>query len=182
MIIYLDFDASAGFPADAQAEIVRRVAGLFARFNVTVQDTPPADMSAGKALHVLIRGNDVVSQAGIGAAFQPGNNQAFVRHLPTWSVYPAGVAAIIAHECGHAFGLRHLIENGDYCHVLPNGDCPIMGTPADAERAVWATGTNELGEPQDDVAMLTQALGLKGLEMTITVTGMKPVTVQLEPA
>jgi hypothetical protein len=175
----------AGFSAEAQAEIVARVAKHFSRWPVTVTDQRPASLEAGKTLHVII-GGDIswggrVSQAQLGGAFLPQKNEVYVAHLPTWSTYPPGTAAIIAHECGHSFGLRHHVANGDYERVNPDGTCPIMGSPQDSENAVWCIGVNELGETQDDVALLTKALGSSGIVVTLTVPGMKPACVQLEP-
>ncbi|WP_406700163.1 Ig-like domain repeat protein [Singulisphaera sp. Ch08] len=60
-----------------------------------------------------------------------------------------------SHEFGHALGLQH--------YVSPSSTLGIMYTPdGGLSRETWMTGTNELGNAQDDMAIISNATNTFG--------------------
>src|SRR5262249_43995600 len=78
---------------------------------------------------------------------------------------PGAIATAVAHEAGHAFGLRHQSRYDAAGRKLDehnSGDrlrAPIMGNAYDAQRSVWWYGPTDRSAPslQDDMAVIARA-------------------------
>jgi hypothetical protein len=164
----------------AMREIWQRVAEDFAPFdiNVTTVEPPtlapgmPDSAADGNALRVVIGDldpshSDPVLTGGPGPTGMMQRPQsdpwigAFTNDIPNVRfVFPDhlpnafAVANAASQGAGHAFGLHNQSRP-------PDLRLAIMGDrTSDPEvRSTWYNGTNELGMPQDDVALLTQVLG-----------------------
>jgi hypothetical protein len=175
---------AASFSASEQAlvsEIWSRVAEDYAPFNINVSTDYYGDFQDGKALHVVIGGNnsdwlhqDASGISSIGSFSDGAPNEVFVFNLMTWATAgvkdadgrvmngPAAIANTASHEAGHAFGLRHhalYSASGTKLTDYNPGTSdwtPIMGDNKASDRTTWFAGPNDQGAQtwQDDMAIL----------------------------
>lgn len=139
------------------------VANLYAPFAVNVTTRDPGGWDSGGVLphnhqFRIVVGADDWLLPGYGGFSDIGSyanpdlpNTAYVFS----SVFedPAQLSRCAAHESGHAFGLRHIVDaTGNFAFGY------IMGQFWN-DGAAWGVGTNDLGQTQDDNAVLTSALG-----------------------
>jgi hypothetical protein len=177
--LYLDFDGhyeawnnvnTVAYDADGDVntfnaaelsfiENVWRIASEdYSAFNidVTTQEPPvlapgmPASAANGVALRVAI-GAAGISGGGYGYYDSFTNstpNTAWVNAQGQTDPMWAGTA--VSHEAGHSFGLRH--------HAPDNfsGTAIMSGFNVEPENATWRNGLNELGNPQDEIAMIAR--------------------------
>jgi hypothetical protein len=170
--LFLDFDGHIGpaygigpvvttpafeVPA-AIPEIHAGVAAYFAPFDLDVTTEEPA---GGRVAIVRIGGkwSDWFPQRNGGTSLpgglDAGRNVAYVFAVDSLGNNTRHVLRSIVHEAGHVFGLLHQEQFGDAAFA------PIMGGGnLEAARVGWVVGNNERGAPQDDVAILTDTLGL----------------------
>ncbi len=171
------------------------VAEDYAPFNINVTTVEPAVLAAGVpssvangvALRVAIGGTTAVMNdpslasgtAGLGAYNSFTNSTANVAYVfPESSSNVFRTAIVIGlvatHEAGHSFGLRH--QSGAYDATAKwNGNMSSIGS---FEDAWWTTGTDDLGNFQDDMAMLANSLngfGYRADDSAGTIAGAKPL-------
>lgn len=81
------------------------------------------------------------------------------------------IGSVASHEAGHSLGLRHFDGLSDLTR--------IMHSIGSLEDAFWATGTNDLGNYQDDMEMLFNSLngfGYRADDHAGTMAGATPLT------
>ncbi len=78
----------------------------------------------------------------------------FAGNIPGDEAHLVEIGNTISHEAGHAYGLRHYLEEPEAIMGTPD-DFPFAG-PNEEE---WWRGVNDLGLQPDDVALLTDVLG-----------------------
>lgn len=148
------------------------VAEDFAPFNINVTTVQPSVLAAGQsasapngiALRIAIGGDDteVLGTSGIAGMAQynsfTNSNPNLALTFPVsspgnyMSVFSTGTT--ISHEAGHSFGLRH--HPGDYNFSAQWA--AIMNTSVFGfEDNWWTIGEDDLGNLQDDMAMLSNA-------------------------
>jgi hypothetical protein len=168
-----------------------RVSEMFSPFNIDVTTTDPGPDRAEQTMRVVVGGDGAWEGTASGVSevdsFSDPNrvNLAFAflkgsvtPDTPTTnSLLPAAVAAsdptaitnaqtiadTIAHEAGHAFGLRHqrvFNPDGSLESEYNGGDpfrAPIMGTAALSQRALWWVGPSDSADSiQDDITVLAR--------------------------
>lgn len=163
-----------------------RVSEIFSPFNLDVTTTDPGPIRAEQTQRIVIGGDGAWFGTGSGGSEVDSfsdperDNLSFVflkGHAtlalptqlslagfdPTVTVTDKTIAEIIAHEAGHAFGLRHqrtFNSDGSLLSEYNGGDdrrAPIMGAAALAQRGVWWFGPSESPDSiQDDVATLAR--------------------------
>ncbi len=154
-------------------DVWRIVAEDYAPLNINVTTVEPAVLADGvqigdangKALRLAIGGTPAVlgrsdSIAGIARYNSFTNSAANIAYVFPESISGSYLSAVSAgmvssHEAGHSFGLRHL--NGAY--DLTAQWQGIMNTSLlGFEDAYWLAATDDLGNFQDDMAMLASSL------------------------
>lgn len=172
--IWLAFDGWSGPQAGVAGSIVRdtppfaqpgwvpQIHGLVAANWATVNaDITTQKPTSGKYVTCAIGGSwrDWSEEQQSGLTFSPalvgwnfGALTNYVFPLDGELTTPQQVANCICHECGHMFGLYHQWLSGA---IRPYR---IMGDFF-SEPATWGSGTNENGQPQDDLAVLLGILG-----------------------
>jgi hypothetical protein len=154
-------------------EVWRIVAEDFAPFNINVTTVEPpvlaegvpSNQANGLALRISIGGTPAVlgKSDGIGGTAYVNSftttisNVAYVFPEPWAGVWMSSRSAgtVSSHEAGHSFGLRHVAEGPDLAIQWH----PIMYSGGgSADYATWATGPDEFGNHQDDMAVLANSL------------------------
>ena len=158
----------------------------FSPFALNVTTVAPAAFADGLAFRMVITNSDstIIGQptGNLGNSFTgsyttngAGDNVGFVfaENFPLFNTGGASGRMMaraaeqgntIAHEFGHPLGLSHYQSQagGGIGSVIPNA---IMANPdIGLNREIWRTGTNESGNAQDDMAVisnLTNTLGYR---------------------
>jgi hypothetical protein len=142
-----------------------RVAEDYAPFNINVTTVEPAVLAPGMpiaaangiALRVAIGGSSMDWQGGVGVTGISNvnsftNANANVAYVFSNNATTSPLGDTVSHEAGHAFGLWH--QAGE-----DPADGPWSSLMAGEETAsIWVNGINTLGQPQDDMAVLADAL------------------------
>lgn len=163
------------------------VAEDYAPFNVNVTTIEPAvlaagvpgDQANGVALRIAIGGTDLVlgANAGTGLAGMALINS-FTSTSPNVAfVFPASssgylreastIGITVSHEAGHSYGLLHQRNSyditGEWQGIMNSG---VFGF----DDAVWVNGYVSSTSLQDDMAMLSTALGYRPDDVGNTIT------------
>lgn len=180
-----DVNTSA-FSATEQLNIQKmwsEAAEQFAAFDINVTTVDPAtsgltdtqrqayyDSTAGM-MHTVIGQSSWINATGVthgnakvGFSQSNGNhlNFVFTNHLGNVNSY---IARIIAHEDGHGLRLDHqsdytdhlIVEYSDGTGSGSGSIAPNMGYVYNAQRVLWAKGTDYYGNTQNDVGFFTSA-------------------------
>ncbi|MAE65710.1 MAG: hypothetical protein CMJ18_15685 [Phycisphaeraceae bacterium] len=148
-------------------EIWARIAEDFAPFDINVTTVEPPSFANGDGLRVAIGGTSYdwlgVPAGGVGYV---GSFTNFLAN--TVYVFPAqlgggnarNISEAASHEAGHGFGLDHqsLWSGGalvEQYHPGGSGWAPIMGVSYYQNLTTWNDGTNQFGEGQDDLSVLS---------------------------
>lgn len=176
----LDFDSNPSAINAEEDQYIRDawaiVAEDYAPFNINVTTVEPAILAPGVpnsaangvALRVAIGGTSAVMNdpnigggiAGLGAYNSFTNsrpNVAYVFPESSSNVFRSAivVGSISSHEAGHSFGLRHQTAAYD---VAAKWQGIMLSTELGYEDSWWTAGTDDLGNYQDDMAMLSNSL------------------------
>ncbi len=170
-------------------EIWAAVAEDFAPFNINVTTNYYGTLEDGKALKVVIGGNDnwlkrdvdenISGTSEIRSYLTSAPNTVFVfsENFSTGAFYRMQIAATASHEAGHAYSLVHRsVWSADGKTVTEPYDfgtdvwTPIMGHSNSADRTTWSRGVTEQGPYtwQDDFAILGGLLGFRADEPSIS--------------
>lgn len=182
----------------AMRNVWRVVAEDYAFLNLNVTTSYAGSFADGVGFRQVIGNSDGAPFGAAGslgkaivASYATGgasNNVAhtFTVNFPTYGggisgqimAKPLEIGNTSSHEVGHAFRLRHY-EPGTSGTA---GPLAIMYTPdTGLSRETWRTGTNELGQPQDDVAVISNPNNLVALRAddhggtTATATVLTPI-------
>jgi hypothetical protein len=181
-----DTDGNANsFGTDEQnliKNIWARVAEDYAPFNINVSTAYYGSFDNGKALHVVIGGNNTdwlkENASGIASINSFSNsapNVVFAFDLVAWAKAgvtdsegrvldgAAATATTASHEAGHAFGLRHQalykFDGTKITDYSPgsSGWTPIMGDNKASDRTTWSDGTTDQRRLQVDMDVIARS-------------------------
>lgn len=171
-------DPSQFSPAEQLAikNVWRTAAEDFSPFNLNVTTVLPATFGDGLAQRMVITDSDstIIGQPSgdLGDSYEgsyttggTADNVSFV-FAENFPLYGGGISgramaraeemgSTVSHEFGHPLGLLHYKSQAGtgIGSVYPDG---IMATPdIGLNREIWKTGTNEAGNAQDDMAVIS---------------------------
>ncbi|MFO0924776.1 MAG: hypothetical protein U0905_20100 [Pirellulales bacterium] len=163
------------------------VAEDYAPFNINVTTVEPSVLAAGVpndqangiALRIAIGGTETVLSANAGSGLA---GMALINSFTSTSpnvafVFPASstgslrdsstIGITVSHEAGHSFGLLHQQNSYDLLNewqgIMNSG---VFGF----DDAVWVTGRTSATATQDDMAMLSAALGNRADDVGNTIS------------
>jgi len=156
----------------------------YSPFKLNVSTVQPANFNNGVAFRMIVTSSDASiigydPSTNLGITFLDSyasgtNDNVSFTFANTFANYGGGISGMImarpveqgntaSHEFGHALGLEHYASSAGSAgsaDVLPNA---IMATPdIGLNRETWATGINEPGNSQDDMAVISNATNTFG--------------------
>ena len=190
--------AASNLTAAQIDEILMRVGNDYSPFNILVT----TDEAVYNAANVYKRIRVVFTESwewygqvgGVAytGSFTWGNNTPCFVFSSLLNYNTKNISEAASHEAGHTIGLRHQASydaNGvlvsNYNYGQGSGEiswAPIMGVGYNSNLTIWHNGPTSYGATsyQDDIAIITQAVGVKNDDFSNTYTNASPITSSVE--
>jgi len=175
-------------------EIIKRVTNDYSPFNITVTTDEAVFATADvyKRMRVVITESWEWYRMAGGVSFVNsfiwGDNTPCFVFSSLLNYSTKNIAEAVSHEAGHTLGLFHQsaydasgVKTSEYNPGQGSGEtgwAPIMGVSYYQNLTLWHNGPNTFGATsyQDDVAIITNAVGVKTDDYSNTFSGAIPLT------
>ena len=190
--------APANLTAVQTDEIIKRVTNDYSAFNITVTTDEAIYNAANiyKRMRVIMTESwEWYGQAGgvsFVSSFTWGDNTPCFVFSSLLNYNSKYIAEAVSHEAGHSFGLFHQasfdasgVKTSEYNPGQGSGEiswAPIMGVSYYKNLTLWHNGSNSYGATsyQNDVAIITNIVGVKSDDYSNTFSGATPITSSLD--
>ncbi len=190
--------ASSNLTTTQMTEILLRMTNDFSPFNIIIT----TDQATYNAANVYKRMRVVFTESwewygkagGVSytGSFTWGDNTPCFVFSSLLNYDTKSISEAASHEAGHTLGLRHQasydangVKTSDYNYGQGSGEigwAPIMGVGYGQNLTIWHNGPTPYGTTslQDDVAVITGVVGLKGDDYSNTNSGASPLVSSMD--